>query len=85
MALHAVFNNIWGDWMLILLFLSSLCVVVFVAQTIGAWYRLRHFKGPFPATFSNIWLLRAVLNGRMHWDILEVNRKYGKVPLWDLY
>ena len=77
MTLHSVLNMIRGDWRLMLVFLSLLWAVVFVAQTIAAWYRLRHFKGPFPATFSNIWQLRAVLNGRMHFDVLEANRKYG--------
>ena len=83
MTLNAIFSRIWGDWRAILVSLSLLCGVVFVAQAVGAWYRLRQFKGPLSAKFSNIWLLRALLNGKMHWDVLEVNRKYGKVSLWN--
>ncbi|KAH9212789.1 pisatin demethylase [Leptodontidium sp. 2 PMI_412] len=59
--------------------LSVLCAIAFAAQTVGAWYRLRHFKGPFPATFSNIWQVRALLNGQMNFEVLEANRKYGSL------
>jgi hypothetical protein len=62
-----------------LVFLSLLCAGVLVAQTIRAWDHLRHFRGPFFATISNIWHLRAVMNGRMNFDTLEANRKYGTI------
>lgn len=74
---RSVLDKIWGDWRVMLAVLSLLCVVVFAVQTIVTWYRLRQFKGPFPATFSNLWLVRALLNGRMNFDMLEASRKYG--------
>lgn len=80
MTLRSIFSEIWGNWALMLISFILLWAVVFVAQTVGAWYRLRHFKGPFPAAFSNIWMMRAVMNGGMHWDFLEANRKYGMFP-----
>ena len=50
---------------------------LFLFQTFRSWYRLRHFKGPFLATLSRIWLARHVAGGRMHLDFQEVNQKYG--------
>lgn len=41
-------------------------------------YRLRHFKGPFVASLSRLWLTRCVAGGTMHLDFLDVNRKYGR-------
>lgn len=76
---RSVLDKIWGDWRVMLAVLSLLCVVVFAVQTIVTWYRLRQFKGPFPATFSNLWLVRALLNGRMNFDMLEASRKYGSL------
>jgi hypothetical protein len=70
-------DKILEDRRQLVVFLSLLCVGVFIAQCIGAWYRLRHFKGPFLASFSNVWLMRAVTSGRMHLDYWEANQKYG--------
>ena len=53
--------------------------VVFTVQTLRAWYRLRHVKGPFWAGLSKIWLIRAVSSGNMHWEFANVNKKYGKI------
>jgi hypothetical protein len=74
-------DKILGDWRMLLAFLSLLCAGVFVAQTISAWYRLRHFKGPFLATLSNLWLMRAVMDGKMHLHFWEANQKYGTLYL----
>lgn len=66
---------------MLLAVLSLLCAEVFVAQTISTWYRLRHFKGPFLATLSNLWLMRAVMDGKMHLHYWEANKKYGTLYL----
>jgi hypothetical protein len=56
----------------------SLFIVVFAAQTIQTWYRLRHFKGPFWAAFSKWWLVRHVVGGgTFHLDVYDVCRRYG--------
>jgi hypothetical protein len=70
-------EKILGDWKQLLGFLSLLCAAAWLVQTFAAWYRLRHFKGPFPASISRLWLMRAVSGGRMHLDFWEANKKYG--------
>jgi hypothetical protein len=51
-------------------------VGLFLLQKFRDWYRLRHFKGPFVASLSRLWLTRCVAGGTMHLDFLDVNRKY---------
>ena len=52
-------------------------VGLFLLQTFRSWHRLRHFKGPFLASISPIWLVRHISGGRFHLDFMEVNQKYG--------
>ncbi|KUJ10127.1 cytochrome P450 [Mollisia scopiformis] len=51
----------------------------FVVQTCRSWYRLRHFKGPWLASISRLWLVRSISGGRFHLDFMEVNQKYGSL------
>lgn len=56
-------------------------VVLFVlwriVVTVRAYLRLRAFKGPWIASVSSIWLVRAVNKGHLHLKTNEVLRKYG--------
>ncbi|CZR65017.1 related to pisatin demethylase (cytochrome P450) [Phialocephala subalpina] len=65
-----------GSW--ISTILVSL-VGVYVVQTFRSWYRLRHFKGPWLAGISRLWLVRKISGGRFHLDFMEVNQKYGSI------
>lgn len=63
--------------MAVLIGLLILSVLLYIFHSLFQYARLRHFKGPRTAGFSNIWLLRCVTSGLMHRHFLEVNHKYG--------
>jgi hypothetical protein len=54
-------------------------VALLVGQSIYAWYRLRHIKGPWHAGWSQLWLIDSVASGNMHWKYAQVCEKYGMV------
>jgi len=74
-----VMDQIAGNWTAIVSLVLILLVLVGIGQRIQAWYRLRHFKGPWSAALSRIWIIRHSMGGRLHWDLAEVTDKYGTV------
>lgn len=44
--------------------LAVLAILSYVISSFFAWRRLRAFDGPFLASFSYVWFLRAILSGR---------------------
>ncbi|KAM0298168.1 hypothetical protein HYE67_001208 [Fusarium culmorum] len=56
-----------------------LVFVAYVVATLRQWARLRHFKGPALAGFSQLWLISCVGGGRTHLDLWEVCKKYGDI------
>ncbi|KAE9376647.1 cytochrome P450 [Stipitochalara longipes BDJ] len=46
-------------------------------QSVYAWYRLRHIKGPWHAGWSQLWLMNSVSSGNMHWKYAKVCEKHG--------
>ncbi|KAK0707829.1 cytochrome P450 71A20 [Lasiosphaeris hirsuta] len=58
-------------------------VLYLVIARFKVYARLKHIPGPFWAPWSDIWLLRAQLSGRMNFILYDANMKYGKVgPKW---
>jgi Cytochrome P450 len=54
---------------------------VFIARLVYLRYLspYRDIPGPFLATISPLWRLRAAINGTIHTDIIEGHKKYGKI------
>ena len=53
-------------------------VFVYFTQRFVLQYRkLRHFKGPWLASFSELWLLRAAITGKMHLKTYEQCNKHA--------
>ena len=50
--------------------------VVIFQRLLGYW-RLRQFRGPLSAKFSDYWLMRATLSGNLHSALADVHEKYG--------
>lgn len=69
--------QLFGNWRLLASAFILLGVSLVGVQTFYAWYRLRHIKGPFLASFSKLWLIRTVSSGNMHWEYAKVCQKYG--------
>ena len=61
------------------LILSALGVfiVYYIVTAILAWYRLRHFRGPFLASFSFLWLFRTALSGKAYKIHVATREKHG--------
>lgn len=77
MASAGVIGRIAGHWSSTVLIALGFLVVYAVGQRIRGWYSLRHFKGPFSAGFSRLWIFRRSTGGRLHLDLAEVNDKFG--------
>jgi hypothetical protein len=56
---------------------GSVLALFVVAHRIYVYRRLRAFRGPFFANFSEFWVLRATLAGTLHEESLEVINEYG--------
>ncbi|KAK3368362.1 cytochrome P450 71A20 [Podospora didyma] len=63
--------------------LVGFCLVV---QRIRGYRRLRHIPGPFWAGWTDFWIIRTQLSGRMCFILADVNEKYGPIakiaPNW---
>ena len=56
-------------------------LIIILADVILTKYRkgLRNVPGPFIASFSNFWKLRAVWNQNMHIENMRVHEDYGPI------
>lgn len=59
-------------------------LVLFVVSRVKAWWRLRHFKGPWLASFSSLPMAKIAMSGKMYATYTEINKKYGNSPFLPL-
>lgn len=52
-------------------------VLYYVVTSVFAWYRLRHFPGPFLASFSYLWLARTAASGETWKRHMDARAKYN--------
>ncbi|KAI1075116.1 cytochrome P450 [Whalleya microplaca] len=59
----------------------AIVLTILVADLMRTRYRwrLRQIPGPFVASFSNLWKVRAVWNGNMHRENVRVHEDYGPI------
>lgn len=55
--------------------LVSLCIVSLAVQKYLTYRRLSHFKGPFWAAWTELWLARVTWLSRIHTELRDVNEK----------
>lgn len=60
-----------------LLALGTSIFLGIAVSTVVSWYRLRHIPGPWLASVSNIWIIRAATSKRLSEAFEEVGRSYG--------
>lgn len=60
-----------------LLALGTSIVLWFVVSTVVSWYRLRHIPGPWLASVSNIWMIRAAISEKLNVAFEEAGKTYG--------
>lgn len=63
-----------------ILTVGAAVVFSYVVSSIFAWWRLREFKGPFSASFSYYWIVRACYSGEMGQRFAEVEKQFGSGP-----
>ncbi|KAL1841739.1 hypothetical protein VTJ49DRAFT_6653 [Mycothermus thermophilus] len=63
-----------GGWALVV---STTTLLAYILSSLLAWYRLRHFPGPFLASFSHLWLARAFWSGRACETFVEAEARHG--------
>ncbi len=54
-------------------------VVSHVVNRFLVYRHLRHFKGPWLASFSKLWMMKCTFAGTMHLGVADVCAQYGKV------
>lgn len=54
-------------------------VIYYAYSSIHSYWRLRRFKGPWPAAWSDFWYIRASLSCKAHITVSEVCNKYGSI------
>jgi hypothetical protein len=59
------------------LYIGILAVCAYGLSSYISYRRLAHIKGPFVAGWSNFWLVRTVYNLNTHYELYQVNKKYG--------
>lgn len=55
-----------------------LCVIAVAVRNYLAYRRLAHFKGPFWAAWTELWLARVTWQSRIHTALRDVNEQYGR-------
>ena len=61
--------------------IATVLGLVTVVYYFRRWYRLRDFKGPWLASFSELWLGWTALSGTFHTTLIDVNKRYGTFDL----
>jgi hypothetical protein len=60
-----------------ILVLVASMVLWLVVSTVVSWYRLRHIPGPWLASVSNIWIIRAAISKKLNVVFEEAGKTYG--------
>ncbi|KKY16998.1 putative cytochrome p450 [Phaeomoniella chlamydospora] len=59
--------------------ISTFVITYYSITSVQAYWRLRHFKGPTLAAWSNLWYVRAVVSGKAHLYMADACRRYGPI------
>lgn len=59
--------------------ITGLVLLYHVLTSIAAYWRLRHFKGPTLAAWSEIWSIRAAVSQKGHLEYADVCERYGRI------
>ncbi|KAM7197460.1 cytochrome p450 [Naviculisporaceae sp. PSN 640] len=62
-------------WIIIL---TCLLILYYIVGAVIAWRKLRHFPGPFLASFSLLWLFRVALSGKAYKIRMALRHRYGE-------
>ncbi|KAL8729758.1 MAG: hypothetical protein Q9181_004886 [Wetmoreana brouardii] len=57
--------------------LGACAILALVIQTLTDYSRLQHFKGPWLARFTKLWMMKHTYQGDMHVAVADACEKYG--------
>ncbi|KAL8921692.1 MAG: hypothetical protein Q9208_005621 [Pyrenodesmia sp. 3 TL-2023] len=57
--------------------LGACAILAVIIQTLTDYSKLQHFRGPWLASFSKLWMMKHVYDGDMHVAVAEACEKYG--------
>lgn len=72
-----VLADIWSSVLRLRIPIAIALFAWLILAKIHTYWRLRHFRGPFLANFSELWIFRRTLAGGLHETSLDVVEKYG--------
>ena len=55
-------------------------LTLWLAKCFFTWYRLRHFKGPFLAVSSKLWIVKCTWQQNLHTELKRLCDELGEVP-----
>jgi hypothetical protein len=55
----------------------GLLIISYLLSLFRSYWRLRHIPGPWLATLSELWYIRAATSGELHLRLAEACSKYG--------
>jgi len=58
--------------------LLAIVLLYYLIQTTRSYLRLKQFRGPWLASFSNLWYIRAANSTKSHLYFQDVCEKYGE-------
>ncbi|PHH62642.1 hypothetical protein CDD82_1985 [Ophiocordyceps australis] len=58
---------------------ALVATLMLVATRVRNYYRLAHVPGPKRMGFTNLFMARKMYSGRMHYDLLDLNKSYGPI------
>src|SRR3569833_336025 len=73
----ALINALFSAWTLMSIAAGLLCYYLYPYYVTHG--HLRRIAAPFPAQFTNLWLLLACRRGKRYLVVVEVHRKLGPV------
>lgn len=77
-ALSELLRQALVNWVVTGTVVSLSFVAINVVLSLRTWTRLRHIKGPPIAGFTNLWMIRTIMEGNSHWVLSQAAEKYGK-------
>lgn len=69
-------GNLGLGWNVAIVFVSML-LATYLAQSITSYRRLRAFKGPLWASYSEIWLAYKTFSGGLYLTLRDISNEYG--------
>lgn len=66
------------SWSVLAIATTGVLILYYTITAVLSWHRLRHFRGPFLASFSYLWLFRAAVSEQAYKLHIATRKHYGR-------